>query len=265
MAENRSQQQEGADTGEAPVSGAEEASAGAAEGLYELDIDACSDSDIGEAFEDAVAAIDAAAAAREAKEQAAEAKAVEEEAAEAEPRGRGEADELRQHLARTLADFDNYRKRTDREKETLSRFAISDVARDFLGVIDNLERAMSSSGGIDDLKQGLQMILRQQEEMLRRHGVERIESVGQPFDPTLHEAVMREEGLEVEVATVTVEHQPGYLLYDRLLRPAMVNVAMPVPRTPPEETAEDAAAEDSEPAAGAGTEDSEQEVSEAVD
>lgn len=140
---------------------------------------------------------------------------------------RADAETLRSRLMRTLADFDNYRKRTEREKGALRRMGIFEVVRDFLDVFDNLERALESSGSVDDLKQGLRMVLRQQEQVLRRHGVEKIESVGRPFDPTLHEAVTRGETADVEVPTVTAELQKGYLLYDRLLRPSMVQVAMP--------------------------------------
>ena len=134
---------------------------------------------------------------------------------------------LRERLMRTLADFDNFRKRTERETRALRKMANFEVFKDFLGVLDNFERAMDSSGSTEDLKQGLKMIVRQHEEILRRHGVKRIEAVGKPFDPTVHEAVAREESPGIDVPTVTREMQRGYLLHDRLLRPAMVFVAMP--------------------------------------
>lgn len=215
---------------------------------YELDLDEHAPADIDEAFKDAVAAVDRVkevdrpsggdvedhAAANQAP--ADDDQDPETPAGSSEPAGTGsaagqasrtETDGLRERLMRTLADFDNYRKRTEREKQTLRRFANFDVFRDFLGVLDNLERAMESSGSAEDLKQGLRMIVRQHEEILRRHGVEGVKAVGRPFDPTVHEAVAREESAEVEVPTVTREMQRGYLLHDRLLRPAMVFVAMP--------------------------------------
>ena len=156
-----------------------------------------------------------------------------------------ERDALRDRLQRTLADFDNFRKRTDREKKSLAKMGIFDVVKDFLAVIDNLERAMAASGSIEDLKQGLELVLRQQGEVLRRHGVQPVESVGQPFDPTVHEAVARAESDEVEVPMVGAELQKGYLLYDRLLRPAMVHVT--VPTTP---AAEEASAQGEDSGAG---------------
>ncbi|MEO1367583.1 MAG: nucleotide exchange factor GrpE, partial [Acidobacteriota bacterium] len=118
-----------------------------------------------------------------------------------------EAAALKTRLLRTLADFDNFRKRTEREKETLRRFAVSDVLKDVLGVIDNLERAQAASGTIDELKQGLEMILRQQSEVMKRYGVEAIEAVDEPFDPTIHEAVAREDSADVATATVIRELQ----------------------------------------------------------
>ena len=105
---------------------------------------------------------------------------------------------------------------------------------------------MESSGSTEDLKQGLKMIVRQQEEILRRHGVERVEAVGQAFDPTVHEAVAREESAEVESPTVTKEMQRGYLLHDRLLRPAMVFVAMPGGKPAADRAAGDGAGGDGE-------------------
>ncbi len=155
-----------------------------------------------------------------------------------------ETDGLRERLMRTLADFDNYRKRTEREKQALRRFANFDIFKDFLGVLDNLERAMESSGSAEDLKQGLRMIVRQHEEILSRHGVERVEAVDKAFDPTVHEAVVREESAEVEVPTVTKEMQRGYLLHDRLLRPALVFVAMPGGRSADDRSADDRSADD---------------------
>ena len=138
------------------------------------------------------------------------------------------SDALRDRLVRTMADFDNFRKRTDREKADLRKLAAGSVLRDFLEVVDNLERALSASGKLDELKQGVEMILKQQVDILRRHGVERVESVGQPFDPNVHEAVAREEGgTDLDVPTVATELQAGYSHHDRLLRPAMVTVAVP--------------------------------------
>jgi molecular chaperone GrpE len=129
-----------------------------------------------------------------------------------------------------LADFDNFRKRTERERDNLRRAAAADVLRDMLETADNLERAITAGGSVEELKNGLQMVLRQQEDLFRRHGATRIEAVGKTFDPAIHEAVMREESTEVSSPTVVAEFQRGYLLYDRLLRPALVRVAVPAAR-----------------------------------
>lgn len=155
---------------------------------------------------------------------------------------------LRDRLVRTMADFDNFRKRTEREKADLRKQAAGSVLRDVLEVVDNLERALSASGRLDELKQGVEMILKQQVDILRRHGVERVESVGEAFDPNIHEAVAREEGsADLGGPTVASELQAGYRHHDRLLRPAMVTVAVP-PAKPKgdvrEAVAENAADED---------------------
>ena len=149
--------------------------------------------------------------------------------------------ELRARSVRTLADFDNYRKRVARERQDERRYAAADLAQDILAVVDNLERALDSEGSAEDLKQGVGMIHKQLEATLRRHGVERVMALGEPFDPTLHEAVMRVEDSAVEEPRVREELQTGYTLHDRLLRPSMVKVAVPQ-----EEAAQDGDAEEPE-------------------
>ena len=135
--------------------------------------------------------------------------------------------DLRDRSIRTLADFDNYRKRAERERAELRRFAAIEPMRDLLEVVDNLERAAAAGGSAKDLKQGVEMILRQLQETLRRHGVSSFESLGQPFDPGLHEAVSRQESPGASEPSVAEELQTGYRLHDRLLRPARVVVAVP--------------------------------------
>lgn len=147
--------------------------------------------------------------------------------------------ELRDRSVRTLADFDNYRKRVARERGEERRFAASDLAQDILAVVDNLERALDSEGSAEDLKQGVGMIHKQLEATLGRHGVQRVAAVGQPFDPSVHEAVMRVEEAGVVEPRVQDELQSGYTLHERLLRPSMVKVAVPPtdsPETPEPET-----------------------------
>ncbi|MEM6794749.1 MAG: nucleotide exchange factor GrpE [Acidobacteriota bacterium] len=208
----------------------EKKAAVAGEEAYELNLDESSTDSVEEAMR---SALDAVEKLRDEREEAEDESAAEVEIVAAEPEDPAdaasseEAAQLKERLMRTLADFDNFRKRTEREKESLRRFAVADVMKDVLGVVDNLERAMASSGSIEELKQGLEMILRQQSEVMKRFGVQRVEAEGQPFDPTVHEAVAREDSSDIDVPTVLRELQSGYTIHDRLLRPAMVHVAMP--------------------------------------
>jgi molecular chaperone GrpE len=135
--------------------------------------------------------------------------------------------DLRDRSARALADFDNYRKRIERERQEERHYAVFEVLRAFLGVIDNLERAVSSEGPVEDLRAGVELILRQVDELMRSHGVRRVPALQEEFDPRVHEAVSRHEDPEVTTPIVSEELQPGYVMHDRLLRPAIVKVAMP--------------------------------------
>lgn len=218
------------------------------ENHYELDLDAHSSAHLDAAIEDAVAAVDREPdgdTSEDGKVPSPEPKIM---SAESDSSGelakvQAERDRLREGLQRTLADLDNFRKRTEREKKSLSRFAVSDVVRDFLEVSDNLERAMAASGSAEDLKKGLEMVLKQQDDILSRHGVERIEALGEEFNPAHHEAVLRQESEDVQVPTVSAELQKGYMHYDRLLRPAMVHVTVPI-KPAAKSTAEDSAEDD---------------------
>jgi molecular chaperone GrpE len=145
---------------------------------------------------------------------------------------RQENTELRDRVTRTLADFDNFRKRSQRESQEFRRYALLEPMREILAVADNLDLALSAQGSAEDLKRGVEMIHRQMQELLRRFGVTEVPAVGQPFDPTQHEAVAREESAEVKTPTVAAELRRGYKLHDRLLRPAMVKVAVPAEAGP---------------------------------
>jgi molecular chaperone GrpE len=140
---------------------------------------------------------------------------------------RQEIADLRDRSMRTLADFDNFRKRSDRDRQELKRYALFEPLGDFLTVVDNLDLALSAGGSAEDLKRGVEMIHRQMLDLLRRHGVREVTAVGEPFDPALHEAVAREESSEVATPTVVEQLRRGYVMHDRLLRPAMVKVAVP--------------------------------------
>ena len=129
-------------------------------------------------------------------------------------------------FARLAAEYDNYRKRTAKEKETLYQDAKAETIKEFLAVYDNLERAANAPGGEEDPhKKGLEMIFTQYKELLKKLGVEEIAAQGQPFDPERHEAVMHiddENFGENEVAQV---FQAGFLLGDKVIRHAVVQVA----------------------------------------
>lgn len=147
-----------------------------------------------------------------------------------------EAGRLREALVRKAADFENLKRRTEREKADHTRFALAEIARELLGVLDNFERAMTHapSGGSDDFRFGIEMIARQLAETLRRFNVVEVAALGSAFDPNFHEAVMREETADAAPGTVLEVFQKGYLLGERLLRPALVKVAAarPAPTEP---------------------------------
>jgi molecular chaperone GrpE len=151
---------------------------------------------------------------------------------------RAEIADLRDRSLRTLADFDNYRKRADREKEEIRRYALSEFFRDFLAVADNFDLALKSGGSADDLRRGVEMIHRQFEDHLKRWGLAPVPALGRPFDPALHEAVARREDPAVSAPTVAAELRRGYTLNDRLLRPAMVEVAVPAEGAAPRDERE---------------------------
>jgi molecular chaperone GrpE len=141
---------------------------------------------------------------------------------------KAEAQKNRDQLLRVAADFDNYKKRSRRELGDAVKVAREDLLRDLLPVFDNLERASAHAGTATDTKalaDGISMVQRQFLDVLGKLGIERIASVGQPFDPAVHEAVQHLETDEFPPGAVATELQAGYRLGDRVLRPAMVVVA----------------------------------------
>lgn len=132
---------------------------------------------------------------------------------------------LRDQVVRSRADFDNFRKRTEREKNDYFRYALSGLLQEMLAVVDNFERAIAASPGNDDFHRGVEMIHKQLSEVLQKVGLREVEETDR-FDPTIHEAVMREERDDVPSNTILQTFQKGYFLHDRLLRPAMVKVAV---------------------------------------
>lgn len=143
---------------------------------------------------------------------------------------RDEHAELQDKLLRAHAEFDNYRKRTQRERDEERRYAALPVARELLPVLDNLQRAIdaaSQGGSIDDLRQGVEMVLGQARDVLARFQIRPIEAVGKAFDPHLHDALTQMPSEEHPPMTVLQEVERGYMLHDRVLRPTKVIVAAP--------------------------------------
>ncbi|MBI4516941.1 MAG: nucleotide exchange factor GrpE [Deltaproteobacteria bacterium] len=140
----------------------------------------------------------------------------------------GEAKEHYDRYLRAAADLDNFRKRSQRERAELMRFAQEPLIRDLLPVVDNLERAVSHAQGGGDgqqLIEGVSLVLLGLLDLLAKHGVARIDAGGQLFDPARHEALARVELPDEEPNRVVEQYQPGYLLHERLLRAAQVTVS----------------------------------------
>ena len=135
-------------------------------------------------------------------------------------------DEFKDRYVRLLADFENFRRRSEREKADFYKYAMSGVLKDLLPVLDNFDRALDHAEQGDDFHKGVLLIYKQLFDLLQRHGLKPSDESGVPFDPNIHEAVVREEDSSVPSHTVTAVLQKGYFLHDRLLRPAMVKVAV---------------------------------------
>ncbi|CAM4322639.1 co-chaperone GrpE [Paenibacillus sp. oral taxon 786 str. D14] len=141
---------------------------------------------------------------------------------------RAENEEFQQRLLRAQADFDNFRRRTVKEKEELGKYASAKLITELLPVIDNFERALNTTGDISDAAsyvKGVEMIFRQLEGVLKAEGLTPMEAEGQPFNPEFHQAIMQVESEEHEEGIVVEVVQKGYMLKDKVLRPAMVKVS----------------------------------------
>ena len=126
---------------------------------------------------------------------------------------------------RERAELENVKKRAQRDKSEALRFANESLVRDLLPVIDNLERAVEHAGSGQSVIDGVRMVVRSAVDVLERYGVKRVEATGQPFDPARHEAIASVPGDEPN--RVVQQFLPGYVLHDRLLRPAQVSVSAP--------------------------------------
>lgn len=143
---------------------------------------------------------------------------------------KAEAAETYDRLLRLSAEFENYKKRTQRQMEENRKYANEELIKDLLSVVDNLERALTAAGEKKtetdtNMAEGIEMTLNEILKTLEKHNVSPIKAKGTQFDPTYHEALMQEENDEYPENTVIKEMQKGYLLNDRLIRPAMVVVS----------------------------------------
>ena len=139
---------------------------------------------------------------------------------------RKERDSLHDRLLRQAAEFDNYRKRVDRERKDLAQLAAIDFVQELLPVIDDFERALQTDApGAASYRQGLEIIHRTLMDMLRKRGVTPIDAVGTTFDPQVHQAVAYEDAPDRQDGEVMEQFTRGYRLGDKLIRPAMVKVA----------------------------------------
>lgn len=141
---------------------------------------------------------------------------------------RAERDDLRDLLLRRQAEFDNFRKRTERERAEYVQFAGMEIVKDLLPVIDDFVRALSMKpeGSGAEYAKGVEMIHSRLYETLKKAGLEPIEAVGKPFDPHEHQAIERVETTDADDQTVLGEFQRGYRFKGKLLRPSMVRVAV---------------------------------------
>ena len=134
--------------------------------------------------------------------------------------------EKNDRILRLQADFENFRRRTAKEKEELAAVITQNLLTDLLPLLDNFERAMAvEQSDVEAFQKGVEMIFTQLREVMEKHGLENVEAEGVPFDPNIHQAVMRVENPDVEDGMVTQVLQKGYQAKGRVIRPAMVQVA----------------------------------------
>jgi len=141
---------------------------------------------------------------------------------------RRQLDEKQDRLLRALAEADNVRRRAQRDREEYLKYANESLLRDLIPVLDNLDRAIEAArqrGDAASVVEGVELVQREFRRVLERHGVTRYSALGEPFDPTRHEAVARVITKDAAPNTVVSEQLPGYLLHGRLLRAALVAVA----------------------------------------
>jgi molecular chaperone GrpE len=139
---------------------------------------------------------------------------------------REERDQLREEVLRRRADFENYRRRVERDRHTAAQEALASVFREIVGTVDNLERALSVIGAPEELREGVELTYRELMGLLEAHDVVAVDPVGgEAFDPTLHQALLHEPAPGFSEGSVAEVLRKGYSFGERLLRPALVKVA----------------------------------------
>lgn len=134
--------------------------------------------------------------------------------------------DLKDRLLRAMADFDNFRRRAERDRSDYVQFAAMEMVRDLIPILDDFQRAMNVETADKEYAKGIELIDQRLFETLKKAGLEPIEAAGKPFDPNLHQAVDRVQSEELPDQTVLEEYQCGYNFKGKLLRPAMVKVAV---------------------------------------
>ena len=161
----------------------------------------------------------------EKKEEKVENKEVEKEENSELEKTKQELDEITDRLKRIMAEFENFKKRSSKERENLYNSLVSDIVASFLPVQDNLEKAISVKTEDENLKQGIELVVKQIKDIFQKFGVEEIETVGKPFDPEVHEAVSSVQDDTLGEKIVKEEFRKGYKIGNKVIRHAMVVVA----------------------------------------
>ncbi|MBR2786610.1 MAG: nucleotide exchange factor GrpE [Clostridia bacterium] len=136
-----------------------------------------------------------------------------------------EVEDREDRLKRLMAEFDNFKKRSAKEREGLYNSLLSDIAVSLLPVVDNLEKAASVATEDENYKIGVEMVLKQFKEVLKANGINEIETVGKTFDPELHEAISSVDDPELQSQEIKEEYRKGYMIGDKVIRHSLVVVA----------------------------------------
>ena len=136
-----------------------------------------------------------------------------------------ELEEKDDRIKRLIAEFENFKKRSSKERENLYNSIIGDIITSFLPIIDNLEKAAQTKTDDQEYKQGIELVLKQFKEVLEANGVKEIESVGQTFNPELHEAITSVQDDNLGVQEIKEEYRKGYMIGDKVIRHSLVVVA----------------------------------------